>query len=85
MTRSVGDFLGKEIGIISTPIVTHLDNHFEDNYFVVLASDGVWDVMDNDEVVNFVEQYRHYAQRVTGDLEEQATLDKIYATSLCMA
>lgn len=27
--------------------------------FVVAASDGVWDVMNNDEVINFVEKYRH--------------------------
>jgi serine/threonine protein phosphatase PrpC len=55
MSRSLGDGCGKAVGVIETPIVTHLDNDFDDNYFVVLASDGIWDVMDNDEVVNFIE------------------------------
>jgi serine/threonine protein phosphatase PrpC len=63
MTRSLGDSLGKQVGVISTPFTTNLQNTWEENYFIVLASDGIWDVMTNEEVVNFVEQYRHCTRR----------------------
>jgi serine/threonine protein phosphatase PrpC len=31
--------------------------------FIVAASDGVWDVMENEEVVNFVENYRYQCMK----------------------
>jgi serine/threonine protein phosphatase PrpC len=85
MSRSLGDDYGKSLGVIETPIVTHLDNHFEDNYFVVLASDGIWDVMENDEVVNFVEQFRHSCRRNIEDFSDMADRETLYATSTCIA
>jgi len=62
MSRSIGDIVGTEIGVISTP---HLSTHKiqEEDAFIVLASDGVWDVMENAEVVDFVEAYRHHCRR----------------------
>ena len=63
MTRSIGDKIGKSIGIIANPILTVLENSFDSNYFIVLASDGVWDVMTNAEVVNFIENFRHRCKR----------------------
>ena len=58
MSRSLGDILGTHVGIISTPILNKHKFNKEADAFVVLASDGVWDVMDNQEVVNFVENFR---------------------------
>ncbi|CAL0316303.1 unnamed protein product [Lupinus luteus] len=53
MTRAFGDFCLKEFGVISIPDVTH--HHLtEKDQFVVLASDGVWDVLSNKEVVDIV-------------------------------
>ena len=41
MSRSIGDMLGKKLGVISTPICTqHIINRDSD-LFIVLASDGV--------------------------------------------
>lgn len=31
--------------------------------FIVLASDGIWDVMDNDDVANFVDMHRELSKR----------------------
>ena len=58
MSRSIGDRIGKRLGIISEPIVNKLENTFESNYFLILGSDGIWDVMENKEVMDFVETYR---------------------------
>jgi len=63
MARSIGDTDGKSIGVISEPIVTDYSFSLETDHFVVLGSDGIWNVMENQEVVNFVECYRHHCLR----------------------
>ena len=59
MSRSLGDGIAHEIGVVSTPIVTSHQETKGMDFFIVLASDGVWDVMENQEVCDFVEAYRH--------------------------
>ena len=58
MSRSMGDVLGTQVGIISTPVLTKHKLNKNADSFIVMASDGVWDVMENQEVVNFVENFR---------------------------
>jgi serine/threonine protein phosphatase PrpC len=63
MSRSLGDVIAHEIGVISTPAITsHVESAVHD-YFIVLASDGVWDVMENQEVCDFVEAFRNKSLR----------------------
>ena len=70
MSRSIGDFLGKSIGVISTPIFTyHQIDQFND-LFLIAASDGLWDVMDNEDVVNFVECYRGACKNEIQDIQD---------------
>ncbi|KAL9230375.1 hypothetical protein vseg_005737 [Gypsophila vaccaria] len=53
MSRAFGDLVMKNYGIISTPVVTH--HHVApDDLFVVLATDGIWDVLSNEEVTSIV-------------------------------
>ena len=66
MSRSIGDRIAKRVGVIATP-VCHSFQLFEADQFVVLASDGVWDVMENVEVVNFVEKLK---KGCVGDSDE---------------
>lgn len=53
MARAFGDFCLKEYGVISVPEFTHRLLTDRDQ-FIVLASDGIWDVLSNDEVVEIV-------------------------------
>ncbi|CAI9089472.1 OLC1v1024055C1 [Oldenlandia corymbosa var. corymbosa] len=53
MARAFGDFCLKEYGVISIPEFSHRILTEKDK-FIVLASDGVWDVLSNDEVVEIV-------------------------------
>ncbi|XP_057751068.1 probable protein phosphatase 2C 52 [Arachis stenosperma] len=53
MARAFGDFCLKEYGVISIPEFSHRLLTDKDQ-FVVLASDGVWDVLSNEEVVEIV-------------------------------
>lgn len=54
MTRALGDFLGKEVGITSVPEVRKkkLRNHHR---AIVLASDGVWEFTTMQEIAKIVE------------------------------
>ncbi|KAE8722075.1 putative protein phosphatase 2C 66 [Hibiscus syriacus] len=53
MARAFGDFCLKDFGLISMPEVSyrHLS---EKDEFVVLATDGIWDVLSNKEVVDII-------------------------------
>ncbi|XP_060202162.1 probable protein phosphatase 2C 1 [Lycium barbarum] len=53
MARAFGDFCVKEYGVISVPEFSHRVLTERDK-FIVLASDGVWDVLSNEEVVDIV-------------------------------
>lgn len=53
MARAFGDFCLKEYGVISVPEFSHRTLTDKDQ-FIVLASDGVWDVLSNEEVVEIV-------------------------------
>ena len=58
MSRSIGDTVGTYVGVISKPYIKKLTPlTFNDNA-IILASDGIWDAMNNDEVVNYVEKFR---------------------------
>ncbi|GER26645.1 protein phosphatase-2c [Striga asiatica] len=53
MARAFGDFCLKDFGLISTPDVTYR-KLTESDEFVVLATDGIWDVLSNNDVVKIV-------------------------------
>lgn len=53
MARAFGDFCLKDYGVISVPEFFHWKLTERDR-FVILASDGVWDVLSNQEVVDIV-------------------------------
>ncbi|XP_059642463.1 probable protein phosphatase 2C 65 [Cornus florida] len=68
MARAFGDFCLKDFGLISIPEVSYRKLTDTDE-FVVLATDGVWDVLTNNEVVEIVAsaKKRHNAARVLVD------------------
>ncbi|PWA83125.1 PPM-type phosphatase domain, Protein phosphatase 2C family [Artemisia annua] len=53
MSRAFGDYCVKDFGVISVPEVTQKRITGKDQ-FIVLASDGVWDVVSNEEAVEIV-------------------------------
>eukprot|EP00250_Pteridium_aquilinum_P013351 c21286_g1_i1 orf=388-1695(-) len=53
MSRAFGDFCLKEYGLIATPQISHR-KLTEDDEFIVLATDGVWDVLSNNQVMDAV-------------------------------
>ncbi|PKA62407.1 putative protein phosphatase 2C 6 [Apostasia shenzhenica] len=53
MARAFGDFCLKDYGLISVPDISYRRLTDKDE-FIVLASDGIWDVLSNKEVVDIV-------------------------------
>ncbi|CAN8260621.1 unnamed protein product [Cochlearia groenlandica] len=53
MARAFGDFCLKDFGLISVPDVSFRRLTDKDE-FIVLATDGIWDVLSNEEVVAIV-------------------------------
>lgn len=53
LSRALGDHCMKDFGLISEPEVTHRHITNRDQ-FAILATDGVWDVISNEEAVQIV-------------------------------
>ncbi|CAK9150448.1 unnamed protein product [Ilex paraguariensis] len=73
MARAFGDFCLKDFGLVSIPEVSYRKLTDRDE-FVVLATDGVWDVLTNDEVIRIVAsaRKRSMAARLLVDYAVQA-------------
>ena len=56
MGRSLGDHAVKHVGVIAKPEVTFYDIQENDEY-IILASDGVWEFIDSPEAVDIVSRY----------------------------
>ena len=63
MSRSIGDKVGDDIGILSTPITDKIETNVANDQFYILASDGIWDAMTNEEAVSFVDKHRTTCKR----------------------
>jgi len=53
MTRSFGDQSAAAVGVISTPEIIEM-NFVAGDQFIVIASDGVWEFISNEEVAAIV-------------------------------
>ncbi|KAK4752880.1 hypothetical protein SAY87_021678 [Trapa incisa] len=58
MSRAFGDFCLKNCGLVSLPELSYRKIMPNDE-FVVLATDGIWDVLTNDEVIMVVSSVRN--------------------------
>lgn len=54
MTRSIGDSVAKSVGVIAEPEIKVVGNLAPSDKFIVLASDGVWDRLSNEEVMTII-------------------------------
>jgi len=56
MTRSIGDTVGVDAGVISTPDVT--SRRIEQDWrFLLVCSDGVWEFINSQEAVDIISRY----------------------------
>lgn len=74
VSRSFGDLMVKAYGVVSTPEVYVLDL-CEDDRFMVMASDGVFEMMRSEEVVDVIGKWREKgsAQEAAEEIVKLAT------------
>ena len=56
LSRSFGDWTIKEYGVIAEPHITKIEINDNDSYLII-ASDGLWDVIKDEECKGFTEIY----------------------------
>jgi len=56
MSRSFGDEIAHTIGVIVNPEINEYQLLNEDK-FIILASDGIWEFISSEEVVNIVKDF----------------------------
>ena len=57
VTRSFGDFIVRDIGVVAQPEIYSLPLSANDR-FIVIASDGVYEFLSNEDVIAIVSKYR---------------------------
>lgn len=51
MTRSIGDMAATSVGVTASPEITVFPNLTSNDKILVIASDGIWDRMTNQEIM----------------------------------
>lgn len=54
MTRSIGDLVAKSVGVTYEPEIKVFNNLTNQDKIVVIASDGLWDRISNDEITRIL-------------------------------
>jgi len=68
MSRSFGDQIAHSVGVVVSPeILEH--NFCDEDKIILLASDGIWEFIDNEEALNIVKKY-YEENNAEGALEE---------------
>ena len=68
MSRSFGDQIAHSVGVVVSPEI--LEHHFcEEDKVILLASDGIWEFLENDEIVNIIKKY--YEENNAADALEE--------------
>jgi serine/threonine protein phosphatase PrpC len=63
MSRSLGDKIARKLGVIAEPDIQAIPWRKESDQFLILGTDGLWDVCENHEAANFVEKFRRDAMK----------------------
>jgi len=61
MSRSMGDYVAQSVGVIPDPEINIYDICLDDR-FMIIASDGVWEFLSNEEVAQIVLPYYNDGQ-----------------------
>ena len=58
MTRSIGDLIATDLGVIAEPTITKFTYNPDLDEMIIIGSDGLWDALEGHDAVNFVQKYR---------------------------
>lgn len=89
MSRSLGDAVVHTVGVISTPEFEELELSTEEDCMLVVATDGLWDFVSNEEVCKIVAEQADPGLGVRALLEESrkrwvAKEEMVDDTTICV-
>jgi len=70
MSRSIGDFVVHTAGVVSTPDFTEIELDEHDDCMLIGATDGLWDHVSNEEVVEIASKHAEPNEAVAALIEE---------------
>jgi len=73
VTRAFGDHLCSDIGVISDPTTINYTLTDKD-YILLLASDGIWEFMNSDLIVEILMEHKDSTSSAKGIMEEAVAL-----------
>ena len=79
LSRAFGDWELKNYGVISVPHVKRIEI-CENDKFIVVGSDGIWDVLSDNDVYNMSLQFRNskdFCDHIIKSAIEKGTMDNI--------
>ena len=84
MSRSLGDLVAASVGVSPEPEVLSFDLKTQDK-FIIIASDGVWEFLSNDDVMQLTVPYflRNQPEKACNRLIKESVLNwkKVYQFS----
>ena len=72
MTRALGDAVMLRAGVVPTPLVETFPMHKGDDTTVILATDGVWGVLTNEQVATIAKQFYGDPEKTARAISEKA-------------
>jgi len=69
MSRSIGDFVVHQVGVVSTPDMYEVDIDPSTDRIVVIATDGLWDQLSNDEAISIAAKHKDAKKAATALVE----------------
>jgi serine/threonine protein phosphatase PrpC len=54
-TRSLGDLVGRDIGVISDPHISKYECNEKFNYYLIMCTDGISNIVTIEKMVNIIE------------------------------
>lgn len=81
VSRTIGNIIAEDIGVISSHY-SHQQKITAHDEFLVLASEGIWAVMTNEEVINYITAYKDLAIK---DIESERNSDVVNTGNSCIA
>lgn len=82
ISRGLGNTVAKACGISSDPSILNTILKPETDYFIILASVGIWDVFDNQELINFIEAHREFCVK---GLDVPPNTSEVSYSNACIA
>ena len=74
MSRSIGDTLAHKVGVSNIPEIFEYNTSSVKPFAIIVASDGVWEFMNNEQVKNILNKYKfnHDAYTCSKEIVEKA-------------